>query len=316
MKPTADAAPRYRAGDRARDKRGPLLCLALSGSRQPPVRDPRLEKEGWTRRSAGDELLVVMARVRRGEWRPAEPDVAPDHDPDPSFHLFASEWFEGARPELRASTRADYKWQLSHHRKTRGRRVAGRCRPQTKACSMRCAPCSLRTTSSAASSREPISSICGMLAVFEPESEGPAQDHSPIWLDRVGRARSGRRPDPRPYSLGEVSHPVPRQVALPARGRQHYVVVEAVRRPMYREPCQVKSLGGRNRLAWRRPLEAHWHLDLGTLKNGAREWVVGQAIATAALDGSGCREPQGGQTRAGRDVRWLPPADRYRACAH
>jgi integrase len=72
--------------------------------------------EGWDRRRAEQELGHVLADVERGIWRPLEPDPAPDTDPDPTFHEFASEWHEGLRHEgLRETTLADYEWQLSSH---------------------------------------------------------------------------------------------------------------------------------------------------------------------------------------------------------
>jgi integrase len=45
------------------------------------------------------------------------PDVARAAEPPTSrtFHLFAWEWLEARRPELRESTIADYSWQLSNH---------------------------------------------------------------------------------------------------------------------------------------------------------------------------------------------------------
>jgi len=72
-------------------------------------------EEGWTETKAQTELQNVLADIRRGIWRPAEPAPAPEIDRDPTFHEFASQWFEGAKGEWRAKTRLDYEWQLSHH---------------------------------------------------------------------------------------------------------------------------------------------------------------------------------------------------------
>jgi integrase len=72
--------------------------------------------EGWTRQRAEVELENVLADVRRGIWR--EPDPAPvieEPRPEPTFHQFASEWFEGKRPELKPRTAEDYEWALTHH---------------------------------------------------------------------------------------------------------------------------------------------------------------------------------------------------------
>ncbi len=70
--------------------------------------------EGWTRARAEDELQNVLADVRRGIWQPPRPAAA---DPsEPTFHEFASEWFEAIKHEgLRESTLLDYEWQLTKH---------------------------------------------------------------------------------------------------------------------------------------------------------------------------------------------------------
>lgn len=51
----------------------------------------------------------------RGIWKPeaSPPDQAAAEEP--TFHEFASEWFEGIAPELRERTRIDYQWRLSNH---------------------------------------------------------------------------------------------------------------------------------------------------------------------------------------------------------
>src|SRR3954471_6861020 len=73
-------------------------------------------EDGWDRRRAERELRHVLADVERGIWRPVEPDPVLDADPDPTFHEFASDWYEGLRHEgLRETTLADYGWQLSSH---------------------------------------------------------------------------------------------------------------------------------------------------------------------------------------------------------
>jgi integrase len=71
--------------------------------------------EGWTEAKAQTELQNVLADVRRGIWRPPAPEPAPDMDRDPTFHEFASRWFEATKGEWRPKTRLDYEWQLSHH---------------------------------------------------------------------------------------------------------------------------------------------------------------------------------------------------------
>jgi hypothetical protein len=72
-------------------------------------------EEGWTREKAQEELQNVLADIRRGIWRPPEPAGA-GPEPEPTFHEFASEWFEGLRHEgLADNTLARYEWELSHH---------------------------------------------------------------------------------------------------------------------------------------------------------------------------------------------------------
>lgn len=72
--------------------------------------------EGWNRKRAEDELENILADVRRGIWTPPrkEPPVE-EPRPEPTFHEFASEWFEARRAEWRPNTVADYEWQLTLH---------------------------------------------------------------------------------------------------------------------------------------------------------------------------------------------------------
>jgi integrase len=71
--------------------------------------------EGWTRAKAQTELQNILADVRRGIWKPPEPEPAPVVEQDPLFHDFASGWFEASKGEWGENTRLDYEWQLSHH---------------------------------------------------------------------------------------------------------------------------------------------------------------------------------------------------------
>jgi Phage integrase, N-terminal SAM-like domain len=73
-------------------------------------------EDGWDRGRAEAELANVLADVRRGIWRPPAPDLERVLRPDPTFHEFASEWFDGLRHEgQRETTLADYHWQLTCH---------------------------------------------------------------------------------------------------------------------------------------------------------------------------------------------------------
>jgi hypothetical protein len=71
--------------------------------------------DGWTQERAEAELQNVLADVRRGIWRPPHPEPAPVAPADPSFHEFASQWFEANEGAWRPKTRVDYGWQLTNH---------------------------------------------------------------------------------------------------------------------------------------------------------------------------------------------------------
>jgi integrase len=71
-----------------------------------------LGADGWTRQRAEEELQNVLADVRRGVWQPHAPAEEPR--PEPTFHEFASEWFEQRRHEVRPSTVEAVQWRLSY----------------------------------------------------------------------------------------------------------------------------------------------------------------------------------------------------------
>lgn len=71
--------------------------------------------QGWTRRKAEDELANVLADVRRGIWKPAQPAQDAEGAPVPIFHEFASEWLSTRRHEFAARTVEDYELALTHH---------------------------------------------------------------------------------------------------------------------------------------------------------------------------------------------------------
>lgn len=74
------------------------------------------EKDGWTPGRADDELALIMAQVRRGVWAPPAQLPGPAPAPvDPTFHAFASEWFDAQKRVLRPNTVLDYEWQLAVH---------------------------------------------------------------------------------------------------------------------------------------------------------------------------------------------------------
>ena len=71
-------------------------------------------EEGWSETRARLELDRVLAQVREGTWQPYTPKPA-EAVQDPTFHEFASEWFEAAKVQWRPNTALDYEWQLSIH---------------------------------------------------------------------------------------------------------------------------------------------------------------------------------------------------------
>lgn len=73
-------------------------------------------EDGWTRARAHEELQNVLADIRRGIWEPPRRGAPPQERADPTFHEFASAWFEAISSEgLRPNTLADYEWQLTLH---------------------------------------------------------------------------------------------------------------------------------------------------------------------------------------------------------
>jgi len=79
-------------------------------------------EDGWTQAKAQTELENVLADVRRGIWRPPAIEVVQAPREVPTFHVFASEWFERQTVEggrrgggLSDAGRADLQWRLSNH---------------------------------------------------------------------------------------------------------------------------------------------------------------------------------------------------------
>jgi integrase len=70
---------------------------------------------GYTRRQAETELENILADIRRGSWQPPQPEPAPASKSDPTFHVFASEWFEAKRHEVAPRSVEDYQWGLQLH---------------------------------------------------------------------------------------------------------------------------------------------------------------------------------------------------------
>jgi integrase len=79
-------------------------------------------EDGWTQAKAQTELENVLADVRRGIWRPPVVEVVQAPREVPTFHVFASEWYERQTVEggrrgggLSDAGKADLQWRLSNH---------------------------------------------------------------------------------------------------------------------------------------------------------------------------------------------------------
>lgn len=69
-----------------------------------------------TRAEAEAELANTLADVRRGIWRPPRPrEVVEEPREEPTLHLFASEYVDGRRAELRPRSVEALEWALSNH---------------------------------------------------------------------------------------------------------------------------------------------------------------------------------------------------------
>jgi integrase len=85
-----------------------------------------LERDGWTRDRAEEELQNVLADVRRAIWIPpdrsrprATPQAAAANgdapEAEPTFHEFASEWLASRQGEISPATYKMYGGALSYH---------------------------------------------------------------------------------------------------------------------------------------------------------------------------------------------------------
>jgi hypothetical protein len=73
------------------------------------------DAEGWDRSRAEEELQNVLADVRRGTWRPHEPELHLEPAPEPTFHEFATLWLDEKEADLERNTYADYLNLLTNH---------------------------------------------------------------------------------------------------------------------------------------------------------------------------------------------------------
>jgi integrase len=83
-----------------------------------------LDKDGWTRKRAEEELANIMADVRRGIWIPptrrtGTPASAASsngtEDGMPTFHAFSSDWLAGRKAEVSAAMYRYLHWALTFH---------------------------------------------------------------------------------------------------------------------------------------------------------------------------------------------------------
>jgi integrase len=110
------ARPRGRVLERD-GQRGTTFAIRFIAGGKRRYQTLGTREQGWTRARARTELQNVLADVRRGIWQPPPPKLEPavQAGQDPTFHEFASEWFEAHKNEWREATRLDYEWQLSGH---------------------------------------------------------------------------------------------------------------------------------------------------------------------------------------------------------
>jgi integrase len=73
------------------------------------------DRDGWTRARAEAELAYTLEQVRRGEWAPPVEHEAEAMTVVPTFLEFASGWLHDREHELRATTLAAYRWELTDH---------------------------------------------------------------------------------------------------------------------------------------------------------------------------------------------------------
>jgi integrase len=97
-------------------KRGAVFALRFYAGGERHYVSLGTAEEGWNRRRAEDELAATMAAVRAGTWEPPKRTVSVERAAgEPTFHEFASEWFEANRHGWAERTVADYRWALTHH---------------------------------------------------------------------------------------------------------------------------------------------------------------------------------------------------------
>jgi integrase len=98
-----------------RTQKGAMYALRFQANGKRHFVTLGASSEGWDRRQAEAALRHTLADVERGTWQPPRREPVPDADRDPTFHLFASEWYDQRKAGWRPKTRRDYEWKLARH---------------------------------------------------------------------------------------------------------------------------------------------------------------------------------------------------------
>jgi hypothetical protein len=64
--------------------------------------------------AAEQALRHTIADVERGSWEPPR-QAASEHEPIPTFHAYAEDWWLRNEKQLAPSTQLDYRWRLETH---------------------------------------------------------------------------------------------------------------------------------------------------------------------------------------------------------
>ncbi|MEA2390214.1 MAG: integrase [Solirubrobacteraceae bacterium] len=71
--------------------------------------------DGWSRAAAEAELQNVLADVRRGIWKPPNPEPEVGLERTWTFHEWATKFLDDRRPHLRPRSIESWEWALSNH---------------------------------------------------------------------------------------------------------------------------------------------------------------------------------------------------------
>lgn len=73
-------------------------------------------REGWSRERAQVELDQILDRIARGTWQPPTEIIqaTADVQPDESFQVTASRWWQAKEPSLNGESPGQYRWALTY----------------------------------------------------------------------------------------------------------------------------------------------------------------------------------------------------------